>query len=169
MRLVLLLGGNIGDKNSNISKAKTLIESEIGIIENESTIYSSKSWGFNGDNFINQVVICSTKLDPESVLFKIWEIEKNFGRDRGSVEQEIEKFKLRETGFLTYQNREMDIDILLYGDMIIETRLLTIPHPKISERLFVLNPLNELIGNETLPNSSKTIKELLESLKVSSL
>lgn len=161
MRLILLLGGNIGDKYANLSKAKELINSQIGTIEQVSSIYRSESWGFDGEDFINQVVICSTILDPEAVLFKIWEIEVQFGRQRGSIEQEIEKLAQREAGVVNYENREMDIDILLYGDLILSTDLLTIPHPKLSERLFVLKPLAELISEESLPNSSKTIGELL--------
>lgn len=142
--IVLLLGGNLGDKETNIAAARKLIEKEIGTIVTCSAVKESKAWGFDAPDFMNQVVVCHSALSAEEVLFAIWEIEKTFGRERGTKEHEIEKLNNRKAGKIPFQSRQMDIDILYYGNQVIHTNLLEIPHPAIPERAFVQVLLNEL-------------------------
>lgn len=142
-KTTLLIGGNSGDMNENLTKAKKLITKELGEIIKQSSILQSKAWGFDADDFLNQVIVINTELDPKSMLLKIWEIEKLFGRERGTEAEELIKYNERKAGSITYISRAMDIDILYYGNKTIKTDLLTIPHPLINEREFTLKLLHE--------------------------
>lgn len=159
--VILLLGGNLGNMPKNISDASNEIDSRIGEITNRSKIYESEAWGFSGNSFHNQVMVCKTKLAPEKLLEEIWAIEHLFGRERGSKEQELEKYTNRKDGKIGYSDRSIDIDILYYGDEVIQTPLLTIPHPLISSREFVLIPLNELFEQTIFPQQTLSIQQLL--------
>lgn len=141
---VLLLGGNMGDMPRNLDKARMEISKRLGKITDMSKEYKSEAWGFSGDEFLNQALVCNTELTPIELLNQIWEIEKLFGRDRGSEAEELAKYNDRKLGLVEYSPRAMDIDILYYGNEEINTPLLTIPHPLISEREFVLRPLADL-------------------------
>ena len=142
--IVLLLGGNKGDMSDNLICALNEISAKIGDITRKSRVYESEAWGFSADPFHNQIVVCNTTLTPEQLLETIWIIEREFGRERGTKEEELAKYISRKNGEIGYSSRSMDIDILYYGDEIIQTSLLTIPHPLIFEREFVLIPLREL-------------------------
>lgn len=145
-KVTLLIGGNNGDMKENIAKAKELIATNLGLIIKQSSVLQSKAWGFDADDFFNQIVIINTELNPKSILLKIWEIEKLFGRERGTETEELIKYNKRKSGITTYCSRSMDIDILYYGDKIIQTNLLTIPHPLINEREFILKLLRDLFN-----------------------
>ncbi len=141
---VLLLGGNCGDMIANLSSAREHIQKSIGKIIRQSTIHKSEAWGFDSDPFHNQVLVVVTQLDAETILERIWSIERLFGRERGTKDQELAKYTKRQNGEIGYSARAMDIDILYYGESKINTQLLTIPHPLIHQRDFVMKPLIEL-------------------------
>lgn len=123
-------GGNTGNKQENFDKVYTFIKNELGDIIQPSSVYETSPWGFESkDNFWNQVLSIETTLSPEELLLKIAEIETSFGRNRENE---------------GYSSREMDIDILYFDDEIINTEKLTIPHPLLHKRLFVLVPLAEI-------------------------
>jgi 2-amino-4-hydroxy-6-hydroxymethyldihydropteridine diphosphokinase len=105
-KVVLLIGGNIGDRFENIIIAKNNIVSDIGKINKESSIYESEPWGFDDNqNFLNQVVDVQTNLLPYEILNRIHIIESKMGRERSK------------TG---YSSRPMDIDILFFDDIVID-------------------------------------------------
>ena len=136
MALVYLsLGSNLGNKTQHLNNAKKAIQQDIGKIMAESSIYENEAVGFVGNSFCNQVIKIETALSPEALLQKTQEIEKQLGRtEKTVIKNEIPQ----------YTNRIIDIDILLYDDLQINTKTLTIPHPKMHEREFVMKPLEEL-------------------------
>ncbi len=141
----LLLGCNIGNCEENMKEAYSLVCERVGRVVKSSSVKRSEAWGFtSNDYFLNQIVVCETSLSPEELLFTLWEIEKLFGRERGSVADELKKYEARKRGEIGYSSRAMDIDIIFYGDKKVETPLLTIPHPLYEEREFVLELLQEL-------------------------
>ena len=147
-KVILSLGGNIGNKKMNFQKAVQLIEREIGEILDKSSIYETPHWGFESeDNFWNQVIVCQTSLLPFDVLDKINSIEDHFGRQR---------IKGR------YTSREMDIDILYFANVCVESEELIIPHPLISERKFVLVPLQEITPDFKHPINGLTNRQMLK-------
>ena len=133
----LSLGTNQGNKLENLQKAIDLIDDRVGGIQKISSVYQTPSWGFEGENFFNICIKVSTYQQPEVLLSSLLEIEQELGRLRSS-----------EKG---YQNRKIDIDILLFDDEIIFSKLLIVPHPKMLERKFVLIPLAEIAPNELHP------------------
>ena len=151
-RVVLLTGGNIGNIEANIASVPADIEREIGRIALRSRVYKSASWGFAAaEPFYNQVLVCETLLTPRQVLDKIHEIEARYGR-------------IHACGQL-YASRTMDIDILFYNDEIILTDTLTVPHPLLHRREFVLNPLCEIMGGYVHPILGKSLDKFREELK----
>jgi 2-amino-4-hydroxy-6-hydroxymethyldihydropteridine diphosphokinase len=154
-KVFLGIGGNIGNKADNFTKVYTFIKNELGEIVKSSSVYETPPWGFTADeNFWNQVLIIETELSPNELLQKIAEIEANFIRER-----EVGK----------YNSREMDIDILYFDDLFIETKNLIIPHPRIQQRKFVLVPLNEIAPDFKHPLLRLTSFQMLENCKDSSV
>ena len=133
----LSLGTNQGNKLENLQKAIDLIDDSVGGIQKISSVYQTPSWGFNGENFFNICIKVSTYQQPEVLLSSLLEIEQELGRLRSA-----------EKG---YQNRKIDIDILLFDDEIIFSKLLIVPHPKMLDRKIVLIPLAEIAPNELHP------------------
>ncbi|MCF6357689.1 MAG: 2-amino-4-hydroxy-6-hydroxymethyldihydropteridine diphosphokinase, partial [Draconibacterium sp.] len=126
-----------------------IIENELGKILKYSSIYETPPWGFQSDDYFwNSVIEIETEFMPEELLGKIHLIEKKFKRKRGSKR---------------YSSREMDIDILYFDDIYIETEMLTIPHPRIHQRKFVLIPLNEIAPDFKHPLLRFTTFEMLEN------
>jgi 2-amino-4-hydroxy-6-hydroxymethyldihydropteridine diphosphokinase len=147
-QLILSLGGNLGKKSQIFSDTYRLIEKNIGIITRLSSIYQTPPWGFKSKrDFWNQITIVSTGLDPNQILNQIGEIESHFGRARRQGK---------------YLSRKMDIDILFYDNLVYESENLTIPHPQIENRKFVLVPLSELIPGYIHPKSGISIAKMLE-------
>ena len=133
----LSLGTNLGDKEQNLMSAITEIERRIGSIRAQSAFLTTEPWGFESENsFLNAAVRVETDLAPLALLDETQQIERDMGRTQKSVEGK-------------YHDRIIDIDILLYDDLHIQTKRLTIPHPLMYERDFVLIPLREIL----LPNS----------------
>jgi 2-amino-4-hydroxy-6-hydroxymethyldihydropteridine diphosphokinase len=142
----ILTGGNLGHRFENLRRAADLIDTRCGRILRRSSLYETAAWGIEAQpEFLNQVLEVETLLDPETLLDVLLEIEREMGRIRG------EKFG----------PRIIDLDILLYGDLIIRTSALDIPHPRMAERRFVLEPLNELIGLRIHPVTGLSIREML--------
>lgn len=165
--VVLSIGANIGDKVNNFKKVADYISSHIGIISNKSTIYKSNAWGFESDdNFLNQVLVVKTNLKSDELLTEIWKIERLFGRDRGDEKTEVDKYKIRKNSEKpTYVSRTMDIDILFYNNEIINTDLLSIPHPYVDKREFILIPLVEILPDYIHPQLNVSLIELLKDIK----
>ncbi len=147
MRVYLLLGGNIGDKQKVFSEAQNKLNDRAGKIIVQSSIYETEPWGFeSSDIFWNQALEISTQLSPEEVLMQTQEIELELGRIRKSDQ---------------YDSRIIDIDILFYEDQIIHLENLNIPHPRIQDRKFALVPLCEIAPDLIHPVFQKSIGQLL--------
>ena len=143
----LLLGSNMGNSQEKLLTAIKSIEDNIGTSKRRSGIYRTAAWGnTNQPDFLNQVIITETKLTAIEILQEILAIEKKMGRIR------------------TIKNapRIIDIDILFFNREIISAKHLTIPHPEIPNRRFVLVPLNELSPNLKHPVLNKSIHRLLD-------
>jgi len=148
-KVFLGIGSNVGERIVYIKKAVNLLSEILNDIQT-AHLYLSKAVGFEDQpDFVNTVVSGYTYLSPCELLKKIKEIEKKVGR--------IERFR--------WGPREIDIDILFYGNNIIEEENLIIPHPRIQERDFVLKPLSDLDPDFIHPVLKKTVKELLLNLK----
>ncbi|MDL2223218.1 2-amino-4-hydroxy-6-hydroxymethyldihydropteridine diphosphokinase [Bacteroidales bacterium OttesenSCG-928-M11] len=129
----LALGTNLGDKYLNLSIAKELIAERIGNLSAISSIVESEPWGYESNNsFCNMALEVQTELSPEELLNKTQEIEIEMGRTSKSTNS-------------TYQDRIIDIDIILYGDISYKSDRLEIPHPLYKERPFVMIPLQEIL------------------------
>jgi 2-amino-4-hydroxy-6-hydroxymethyldihydropteridine diphosphokinase len=149
MKIVFLgIGTNLGSRESNLEQAVARIEEYIGPVINSSSIYETEPWGFEAkDEFLNIVVKVETDQTPSGTLEKILMIESLMGRVRGQKR---------------YSSRLIDIDILLFEDLIIDKKNLKIPHPLLHQRKFVLVPLCELALEMIHPVLKKSIAELLE-------
>jgi len=146
-RVYLLLGSNLNDREHLLSMAIKELALRIGEINRTSSIYETEPWGFeSSEPFLNQVVRVATSLSPKALMKEIIRIELNLGRKRNAS---------------GYASRTIDIDILLYGDKVIKEDGLTIPHPRMAERLFTLIPLGEIDGNLIHPVLGITISELI--------
>ena len=145
--VLLLLGGNIGDKHKIFYETGKMISDRVGAILSASSIYETEPWGFVSDLFWNQALKVITSLEPEELLDALLQIENDMGRKRISEQ---------------YEARPIDIDIMFYDDCIINTDRLTIPHPLIAQRNFVLIPLCEIIPEKIHPVTGITIQEILQ-------
>lgn len=145
----LILGGNLGDRIAYLDFAKKSIIENAGNILSQSSVYETEPWGFEHENqFLNQVISLETILEPLTLLKKIKIIEKNLGR-----------IKSKER----YSARVIDIDILFYDRLIINSLTLTIPHPEIPNRRFVLEPLAELDADFVHPVLGLSVRTMLEN------
>jgi len=146
----LSLGSNIDDRSLYLNKAISAIRSDIGQVIRGSGLYETEAWGYKSPKlFLNMALLVDTSLDPEQLLGTIKHIEKSMGRKNSS------------TG---YSDREIDIDIIFYSDLQIESDTLTIPHPRMHKRRFVLEPLNEIAPDFVHPVLEKSVREMLASL-----
>lgn len=143
------LGSNLGNKAENLNHALKNIEERIGKIIACSAFYVTEPVGFVSDNqFMNAACHVQTVISPLEILQITQAIEQNLGRESKSVNE-------------VYTDRIIDIDILLYDDQIVQLPNLTIPHPHLAERLFVLYPLADIAKDYVHPILHKTIGELL--------
>jgi 2-amino-4-hydroxy-6-hydroxymethyldihydropteridine diphosphokinase len=142
----LSIGSNSGKREKFLKIARDGLE-KYGRNIAFSFIYESPPWGFVSKNrFLNQCLKLKTNLSPEQLLKAIQEIEESAGRKRLGK---------------AYSDRTIDIDILFFGDLILETKSLQIPHPLLSQRKFVLLPLNDIAPNHMHPLTGQTVNELL--------
>ena len=143
--IFLGLGSNIENRHNYLKKAISLIENQIGEVKQQSKIYETKAWGIeNQENFLNLALEVITPFFPLKVLEKILEIELLMGRKRE----------------IKWSSRNIDIDLLFFENYVFETPSLTVPHPYISQRNFVLSPLNDVCPDFIHPKFNKTIKQL---------
>ena len=127
------LGSNLGDKEGNIREAISRIGELIGEVDRQSTLLATEPWGFESDNtFVNAAIRCTTSLSPFEILNITQNIERAMGRTLKSVDGQ-------------YHDRIIDIDILIYDDLHITTPQLTLPHPLMKGRDFVMIPLKEIL------------------------
>lgn len=146
----LLLGSNIGNSKKQLAVATGRINKNIGKVIRQSHLYATAAWGnTNQPDFLNQVLVVETKLTAQQTIETILSIEKNMGRVR------------------TVKNapRVIDIDILFFNKDIIAAPHLTVPHPEIQNRRFVLVPLNELSPNFRHPVFQQSIHHLLKNCR----
>ena len=145
MRIYLGLGTNLGDKELNLRVAVQKIEERIGKVISLSAFYATAPWGFQSDNnFLNAAAGVETSLSPFDILERTQRIEQEIGR-------------LHKSHDGVYSDRLIDIDLLLYGDLILNTPTLTLPHPLMHERLFVMEPLAEIAPKVVHPVLKQTI------------
>jgi len=149
MKLIYLsLGSNLGRREQYMDKALELIQSRIGGIEHVSRYYESEPWGFSSENrFCNCCLALRTSLAPLALLDLLLEIEQAMGRLREGV---------------GYSDRVIDIDILFYGDSQLDNPRLTLPHPSMGDRRFVLAPLAEIAPLLIHPVYGLSITEMLQ-------
>lgn len=149
----LLLGSNEGDKVTILQKAVKSLELLSDKPLTISSLYESEPWGFNTNEwFINQAVKMETSFEPHELLKSILDIEKNLGRVRSAVDRSV----------MGYCSRTIDIDIIFYDNLIINKPELTIPHPKMHLRKFVLMPLSEIAPKIIHPLLNKSIETIIE-------
>ncbi|CEN50811.1 2-amino-4-hydroxy-6-hydroxymethyldihydropteridine diphosphokinase [Capnocytophaga canis] len=141
------LGSNIGDRKRFLQDAVNAINEKIGSVRNISSIYETPSWGFEGEAFFNVCLLLKTWLTPTEVLTELLNIERQLGRVRSSLKK-------------GYQSRCIDLDILLFDDITLNTNELTIPHPQLPNRKFVLFPLAEIASEKKHPVIQKSIATL---------
>ena len=144
-KVYLSIGSNKGNRSLLINKAIDKIEKKVGIIISRSSIYQSKSWGFDSNDFYNLCLLIDTDIMPKSLLINLKKIEKSMGRE------DVDG---------SYSDRLIDIDILFYDNITTDSEDLKIPHPKIEIRKFVLVPMLEIADDYVHPILNKTIKEL---------
>ena len=143
----LSLGTNSGDKNKNLQVALALIAEKIGVFSAISSVYETKAWGFESENcFLNMAVAVNTSLSPLELLKTTQIIERKIGRTKKTK--------------ITYQDRIIDIDIILYDNLIYDSKDLRLPHPLFHLRQFVLEPLNEIGTDIIHPILQKDIQTL---------
>lgn len=147
----LSLGSNLGDRDANLEAIRAALPPEVEIRQ-VSSIYVTEPWGFpDQPDFLNQVLLVDTQLNPQDLLAYLKGIEKQIGREPG----------------VRYGPRLADIDIIFFGDVLLEEEGLIIPHPRFRERAFVLVPLTEITPDLQIPGSNQTVKELLQGVDTS--
>ncbi|MBI1768044.1 MAG: 2-amino-4-hydroxy-6-hydroxymethyldihydropteridine diphosphokinase [Bacteroidetes bacterium] len=148
--IFLLLGSNLGDRLSCLSLCLELIEEHVGTIIKKSSIYETTAWGRTDQpDFLNQAIEIETPFPPTELLSACQNIEKKIGRQREEK----------------WGARTIDIDIIYFGDKIIHSNELTIPHPRMTERKFVLIPLTQISPSFVHPILKKTSEELLKQCR----
>lgn len=141
----LLTGSNLGDRYGLMNQARALIATRAGRVINHSSFYETKAWGKEDQgDFLNQAIQLETTLEPADLLELLFEIEKELGRTRDQK----------------WDARTMDIDILLYDDLVMEQADLCIPHKYLHLRNFTLVPLMEIAGEKEHPIFKKSIETL---------
>ena len=159
-RVALLLGANQGDVKRTLQTAQQLINSRVGAVLRCSHRYESEPWGFPAaQRFSNQALEVSTDLSPLEVLDACQGIERELGRNRAA--EAIEKA----SSGAAYSSRPIDIDIIFYGDEVIDDERLTVPHPLLAEREFALQPLAEIMRRHRHPVTGVTVGEMLDALR----
>ncbi|MGB4595305.1 MAG: 2-amino-4-hydroxy-6-hydroxymethyldihydropteridine diphosphokinase [Anaerolineaceae bacterium] len=147
-RVFIGLGTNLGERSDNLARARALLAERV-VVKAVSSVYETKPWGYlDQPDFLNQVIEVETDLTPTKLLNLLKRVEKKMGRERN------------------FRNgpRLIDLDILLFGDRVLHTARLNIPHPQITERAFVLVPLAEIAPEMVHPVLYRSVTDLLTEL-----
>lgn len=148
--IYLSLGSNDGAREEQLRKAMQSIDSYVGKIKKVSRIYEGEPVGFESDKrFLNLCLELRTEDGPHQLLLKLEAIEVKLGRLKPSI-------------FSVYTDRTIDMDIVFFDDVVLNSKDLIIPHPRMHERRFVLEPLAELCPDFIHPVLKKTVQELLD-------
>ena len=151
-RCYILFGSNQGDKKALLEEACRQIEIHCGMLAERSSDYLSEPWGFEAAEwFLNALLVVETELEPDELMDELLTIEKELGRVRHPEKK-------------GYCSRTADLDILYYGDQIINTEKVTVPHPRLHLRKFALEPLCEVIPDFLHPVFNLSQTQLLEQL-----
>ena len=146
----LALGTNLGDRPGNLRAAIAALPPAV-IVQKQSFIYETVPWGvIDQPSFLNMVILGKTLQKPQELLKNLKELETHLGRIRS----------------IQYGPRKIDIDILFYNDLIFDSPELTLPHPHLHERAFVLVPLGDLAPEKIHPIMRKTIRQLLANVDI---
>lgn len=149
-QVYLSLGSNMGHREAILLLAIAQIEEQIGTVLSQSALYDTEPWGFQSPHrFLNAALCCQTTLTPLQVLDATQHIERQLGRLHKSHDGH-------------YQDRPIDIDILLYDDLILHTPRLIVPHPLMHLRTFVLEPLCQIAPQLVHPQLGLTMQQLLQ-------
>jgi len=145
-QVYLGLGSNIGDREAVLLQAIKLIEERVGQVLRRSSFIETEPWGFESEHqFLNAAVYCETALTPRQLLLETQQIERDLGRKKKTPSKHISLHSKK-----NYQDRPIDIDILLYDDLVVDEPDLKIPHPLMHQREFVMRPLNEIRDPQSL-------------------
>jgi len=146
--IYLSLGSNLGNRLQNLETAEKFIGNQLGRVGSVSQVYESTSWGYSSENlFYNSCLSVTTSLDPVPLMDEIRSIELTLGRVREGQ---------------GYADRLIDIDLLFYGNRVLDYPGLKVPHPNMDERRFVLVPLAEIAAELVHPSNGLLIREMLE-------
>lgn len=129
-KVLISLGSNSGNRCENIKMAVQIIQAELAEVIAISSLYETQSWGYEDADYLNAGICVSSKLGPEKLMESLLEVETRMGRVR--------------TSSAGYQARTIDLDIILIEGLIVESLKLTVPHPRMLLRKFVLKPLAEI-------------------------
>jgi 2-amino-4-hydroxy-6-hydroxymethyldihydropteridine diphosphokinase len=144
----LALGSNLGARRENLRRASAALPPGVSVLA-ESPVYETPPWGVTEQpKFLNMVLMVETALEPVALLKHLKEIETRLGR----------------TATIRYGPRVIDLDILFYGNRVLTSPELSLPHPRLHERAFVLVPLADLAPDLIHPTLGKSIRELLETV-----
>ncbi|HXI10242.1 MAG TPA: 2-amino-4-hydroxy-6-hydroxymethyldihydropteridine diphosphokinase [Thermodesulfobacteriota bacterium] len=150
MRVFISMGSNLGDRVANCREAVRRLAGYDGVrVVKTSSLYETEPWGVTDQGpFINAVVEIDTGLAPEPLFELLKSIEAEMGRTKGR----------------RWGPRLIDLDLIFYGDRVVDTERLKVPHPSVEERAFVLVPLSELAPGFTHPASGRPVSEILSGL-----
>ena len=150
-KVYLSLGSNMGNRLATLQKAVFRIQKRVGTVLDISSVYENPAVGFEGDPFLNICISLLTELNPSALLHTLLEIEQEFGRVRSESEG--------------YTSRTLDIDIIYYGNEVINNEELVVPHPQMHNRNFVLRPLSDIAPQFYHPVFQKDTRNLLQECK----
>lgn len=152
MNCAISIGSNIEPRSLHLMNAVGKLHKLFKGRLISSETYESKSWGFEGEDFLNMCVLIQTRMQPHEILPEIQKIEDEMGR-------------VRTEEWTGYEDRIIDIDILIYENIISDEKELRLPHPRMHKRKFVLAPLAEIAGDWIHPTLNEPIKKLNEICK----
>lgn len=149
VRCYILFGSNQGDKRKLLEQSCVLVSERCGMLVERSSAYITEPWGFESDEwFLNALLVVETELDPDTLMDTLMGIEAELGRVRHPEKE-------------GYSSRTVDLDILYYGDRVVNTGKVTVPHPRLHQRKFALMPLCEVIPDFLHPVLNMSQEDIL--------